>query len=194
MRILFLNRYFYPSQAPTGILLSDLAFALSKRGASVIVITSRLTYEDSDTLLPRRETIYGVDVYRVWKHIAADLGFWDVASITCPFSGGRLGACGALPVPMMSLSLRPTRPCCRCWLRHCLAQKCAACELVTRYLSRSGRGVEGRRARRRSRLQAHSTPAKLVVRFGPPQCGGGWRNGRALRERRHRSRKDPDHL
>ena len=56
MRIIFLNRYFYPSQAPTGILLSDLAFTLRERGISVVVITSRLTYEESSTLLPRRET------------------------------------------------------------------------------------------------------------------------------------------
>lgn len=75
MRIIFLNRYFYPSQAPTGILLSDLAFALSKRGASVVVITSRLTYEESDTLLPRRETIRGVDVYRVWTTHRGRSGF-----------------------------------------------------------------------------------------------------------------------
>lgn len=66
MRIIFLNRYFYPSQAPTGILLSDLAFALREQGSSVVVITSRLTYEDNKTLLPPRETISGVDVHRVW--------------------------------------------------------------------------------------------------------------------------------
>jgi colanic acid biosynthesis glycosyl transferase WcaI len=65
-RIIFLNRYFYPSQAPTGILLSDLVFALSERGISVLVITSRLSYEDSNTLLPGRETIRGVETYRVW--------------------------------------------------------------------------------------------------------------------------------
>src|SRR5262245_10463783 len=66
MRVIFLNRYFYPSQAPTGILLSDLTFALSEEGSSAVVITSRLTYEDSNTLLPPRGTIHGVDVYRVW--------------------------------------------------------------------------------------------------------------------------------
>ena len=66
MRIIFLNRYFYPSPPPTGILLSDLAFALAERGVPVVVITSRLTYEDSNPLHPPRETIRGVDVYRVW--------------------------------------------------------------------------------------------------------------------------------
>src|SRR4029078_6909357 len=66
MRIVFLNRYFYPSPPPTGILLSDLAFALAERGVPVVVITSRLTYEDSNPLHPPLRTIAGVDVYRVW--------------------------------------------------------------------------------------------------------------------------------
>src|SRR6516164_2632258 len=64
MRFILVNRYFYPSQAPTGILLSDLAFALQERGLSVVVITSRLTYEHSEDLLPRHELIRGIEVYR----------------------------------------------------------------------------------------------------------------------------------
>jgi colanic acid biosynthesis glycosyl transferase WcaI len=74
-RIIVLNRYFYPSQAPTGILLSDLAFALSERGTSVVVITSRLSYEESNTRLPRRETIRGVETYRVWTTNRGHSGF-----------------------------------------------------------------------------------------------------------------------
>jgi glycosyltransferase involved in cell wall biosynthesis len=66
MRVLFLNRYFYPDHAPTSVLLSDLAFALSERGIQIAVITSRLRYEGGDSLLPQRETIRGVNIHRVW--------------------------------------------------------------------------------------------------------------------------------
>ena len=66
MRVVFLNRYFHPDHAPTSVLLSDLAFALSQRGIKVTVITSRLRYEGGDPLLPHQEIIQGVDVHRVW--------------------------------------------------------------------------------------------------------------------------------
>jgi colanic acid biosynthesis glycosyl transferase WcaI len=66
MRVTFLNRYFYPDHAPTGVLLSDLAFALSRLGHDVTVITSRLRYGGGDRL-PQHEMIQGVDVRRVWS-------------------------------------------------------------------------------------------------------------------------------
>jgi colanic acid biosynthesis glycosyl transferase WcaI len=66
VRVIFLNRYFYPDHSATSELLSDLAFALSQQGVAVTVITSRLGYEDGDPLLGQRETIRGVDVHRVW--------------------------------------------------------------------------------------------------------------------------------
>jgi colanic acid biosynthesis glycosyl transferase WcaI len=67
MRVVLLNRYFYPDHAPTSVLLSDLAFALSKRGVSVTVVTSRLRYDGSSRQLASRERIQGVDVHRVWS-------------------------------------------------------------------------------------------------------------------------------
>jgi len=67
VRILLINRYFYPDYAPTGVLLSDLAFALSQRGIHVTVITSRLRYDGRDLLASSHETIHGVDIYRVWS-------------------------------------------------------------------------------------------------------------------------------
>ena len=66
MRLIFINRYFYPDHSPTSVLVSDLAFALSQRDVSVTVITSRLRYEGGGPLLPRHDTIQGVDVHRVW--------------------------------------------------------------------------------------------------------------------------------
>ena len=66
MTLIFLNRFFYPDHSATSQLLSDLAFGLADRGASVTVITSRSSYEFQDQRLPPRETINGVRVDRVW--------------------------------------------------------------------------------------------------------------------------------
>jgi colanic acid biosynthesis glycosyl transferase WcaI len=65
-RVVFLNRYFYPDHAPTGDLLSSLAFALVRRGFDVEVITSRLRYDDTEATLRPREVVHGVKVWRVW--------------------------------------------------------------------------------------------------------------------------------
>lgn len=64
MKIIFLNRFFYPDHSATSQMLSDLAFALTSKGHSVQVITSRLTYE-GDRTLPARETVANVAVSRV---------------------------------------------------------------------------------------------------------------------------------
>ncbi len=66
-RVIFLNRFFYPDHSATSEILSDLAFDLSARGFKIKVITSRLRYDDTENLLPPRETINGVEVYRVWS-------------------------------------------------------------------------------------------------------------------------------
>ena len=49
-RIIFLNRYFYPDHSATSEMLSDLAFALSRRGFDITVITSRLRYDARQTV------------------------------------------------------------------------------------------------------------------------------------------------
>ena len=66
MRVLFVNRYFYPDHAPTGVLLSDLAFALSQQGVHVTVMTSRLRYDGGAALYRPSETVDGVEIHRVW--------------------------------------------------------------------------------------------------------------------------------
>jgi colanic acid biosynthesis glycosyl transferase WcaI len=73
MHVLFINRYFYPDHAPTGVLLSDVAFALSQEGAQVTVITSRLRYDGTGTL-PYRETVKGVEIHRVWTSQSGQSG------------------------------------------------------------------------------------------------------------------------
>jgi colanic acid biosynthesis glycosyl transferase WcaI len=44
----------------------DLAFHLAERGWSVEVVTSRQRYDDAAARLPRRETVNGVTIRRVW--------------------------------------------------------------------------------------------------------------------------------
>jgi hypothetical protein len=64
MRIIFINRFFYPDHSGTSQILSDVAFALAQDGEDVLVLTSRLTY-DGGRKLCRRETIQGVQIVRL---------------------------------------------------------------------------------------------------------------------------------
>lgn len=66
MKIIFLNRYFYPDHSATSQLLSDLAFYLAERGHEVHVISSRQLYDAPDAQLMAFEQIRGVQVHRVW--------------------------------------------------------------------------------------------------------------------------------
>ena len=65
MRVIFLNRYFYPDHSATSQMLSDLAFFLAGAGAEVCVVTSCQRYDDAAAVLPARERIDGVEVHRV---------------------------------------------------------------------------------------------------------------------------------
>lgn len=66
MTLIFLNRYFHPDYSATSQMLSDMAFGLSKRGHDVCVITSRQRYDAPGECLSARETVGGVEVFRVW--------------------------------------------------------------------------------------------------------------------------------
>ena len=66
MRLIFINRYFHPDLSATSEMLSGLAFALSRRGVLVTIITSRLRYEDGKNHYLPSETIEGLRVHRVW--------------------------------------------------------------------------------------------------------------------------------
>ena len=65
MRVIFLNRYFYPDHSATSQMLSDLAFFLAGAGLEVCVVTSCQRYDDAAAVLPLREHIDGVEVLRV---------------------------------------------------------------------------------------------------------------------------------
>jgi colanic acid biosynthesis glycosyl transferase WcaI len=67
MRVIFVNRFFYPDLSATSELLSGLALALSQRKMPIAVITSRLHYEGREGHFPARETINGVQIHRVWS-------------------------------------------------------------------------------------------------------------------------------
>jgi glycosyltransferase involved in cell wall biosynthesis len=64
LKIIFVNRYFHPDISATSQLLTDLAFELA-RAREIAVVTSRQRYDDARALLPRDESIRGVDVHRV---------------------------------------------------------------------------------------------------------------------------------
>ena len=65
MRVIFLNRYFYPDHSATSQMLSDLAFFLAGAGNEVCVVTSRQRYDDPSAPLPPHEHIHGVEVFRM---------------------------------------------------------------------------------------------------------------------------------
>ncbi len=66
MRLIFVNRYFYPDQSATSQLLTDLAFYLAAMGHDVHVVTSRLRYEEPSAQLLSAETAEGVKIHRIW--------------------------------------------------------------------------------------------------------------------------------
>lgn len=65
MKIIFLNRFFFPDISATSQMLSDLAFHLAGRGHDVTVITSRQLYDKARAGLPAREAVNGVAIRRV---------------------------------------------------------------------------------------------------------------------------------
>src|SRR5512135_1759157 len=66
MKVVFINRYFYPDHSATSQLLSDLAFGLAALGHDVHVVTSRQRYDQPGAGLNPREQLNGVHVHRVW--------------------------------------------------------------------------------------------------------------------------------
>jgi glycosyltransferase involved in cell wall biosynthesis len=65
VRIIFVNRFFYPDHSATSQMLTDLAFALAEHGHPTTVVTSRLRYDDPVVRLPARETVRGVEIIRL---------------------------------------------------------------------------------------------------------------------------------
>ncbi|MDO8264237.1 MAG: glycosyltransferase family 4 protein [Gallionella sp.] len=66
MKLIFLNRYFFPDHSATSQMLADLAFHLAEVGHEVHVICSRQLYESPEAKLAAFEQVRGVKVHRVW--------------------------------------------------------------------------------------------------------------------------------
>jgi len=67
MRVLFVNRFFYPDHSATSQMLTDLANDLCLAGVDVSVITGRQLIDDPHAALAPRERVNGVEVHRVWS-------------------------------------------------------------------------------------------------------------------------------
>lgn len=66
MKIVFVNRFFYPDHSATSQLLTDLAFHLAQSGISVCIVTGRQVYDNPDATLAGRDLVQGVQIIRVW--------------------------------------------------------------------------------------------------------------------------------
>lgn len=67
MRVIFINRFFYPDHSATSQLLTDLAFYLAESGTSVTVLASRQIYDDPDRVLSSKDTQRAVCIVRPWS-------------------------------------------------------------------------------------------------------------------------------
>lgn len=76
IKIVFVNRYFFPDHSATSQLLSDLAFDLAKRGQNIHVVTGGQLYNDPLANLPSDEEVFGVHVHRVRTSRFGRSGFW----------------------------------------------------------------------------------------------------------------------
>ena len=100
MKVVFLNRFFYPDHSATSQLLTDLGFYLAKSGRTVFVITGRQVYDDPAVALPARATVHGVQILRVWTSRfgrgrllgrAMDYGTFYLSALWCLLKVVRVG-------------------------------------------------------------------------------------------------------
>jgi len=65
MKIILVNRYFFPDQSATSRVISSIAFALARRGFEVTAVASREIHNQPGSMLPKDEVVDGVRVKRV---------------------------------------------------------------------------------------------------------------------------------
>lgn len=65
MKIIFVNRYFYPDQSATSRMVSSLAFMLAAEGHQVAALCGRSRRDGVPARSPARENIQGVEIVRV---------------------------------------------------------------------------------------------------------------------------------
>ena len=66
LKVVFVNRFFHPDLAPTGLYAAGVAFDLAAAGYEVHAVTSRLVYDGEGSGYAAQETVRGVQVHRVW--------------------------------------------------------------------------------------------------------------------------------
>jgi hypothetical protein len=66
LKVVLVNRYFFPDESATSQLLSDVAFFLAEAHWDVHVVTSRQRYGDALAELPLWESCREVKIHRVW--------------------------------------------------------------------------------------------------------------------------------
>lgn len=67
MRVVFINRFFFPDHSATSQLLTDLTVHLAQTGFNVTVLTSRQTYDNPLMIHPGKAAVQGVRIIRVWS-------------------------------------------------------------------------------------------------------------------------------
>jgi colanic acid biosynthesis glycosyl transferase WcaI len=67
MRVLFINRFYYPDEAATARLLTMIAEDLVEEDDSVTIIAGQIDYLNAKRVFPRHECRHGVRVVRVWS-------------------------------------------------------------------------------------------------------------------------------
>lgn len=67
MKILVISQVFYPDNVSVAQHLSDLCFALVKKGHEVTVITSQYPYEEKDIRYPSLEYVNNLTIKRIWS-------------------------------------------------------------------------------------------------------------------------------
>lgn len=65
MKIILVNRYFFPDQSATARIVSSIAFSLAERGYDVVAVASRSGHDQSGPILPATDAINGVKVKRL---------------------------------------------------------------------------------------------------------------------------------
>lgn len=66
MRLVFVNRFFFPDHSATSQMLTDLCCGLAAMGHEIHVVTSRLRYDDPAARLAPEDVVAGIIVHRVW--------------------------------------------------------------------------------------------------------------------------------
>ncbi len=123
MRVLFVNRYFYPDISGSSQLLTELAEDLVARGADVTVVTGNTAYFDETARFPATDRYKGVRVVRVGftrfdrSTIAGRLADYALFYVTAFWATIRLGRQDCLVVlsdpPLMSILAVLVRICTR---------------------------------------------------------------------------------